>query len=144
MLTVEVLQRFPEARERWAKAFRYVLVDEYQDTNHAQYVLLQLLAGEHRNLMVVGDPDQCVVEGTLITMARRHARSRSRKLWPGTRCFRVTAVVSSALPASRGHGSFTAAYGIAITTASGSSDRYHAASTCTSPDSRPARRRSST
>ena len=48
MLTVEVLQRFPEARERWAKAFRYVLVDEYQDTNHAQYVLLQLLAGKHR------------------------------------------------------------------------------------------------
>ena len=48
MLTVEVLRRFPEARERWAKAFRYVLVDEYQDTNHAQYVLLQLLAGGHR------------------------------------------------------------------------------------------------
>ena len=44
MLTVDVLQRFPEAREQWAKAFRYVLVDEYQDTNHAQYVLLQLLA----------------------------------------------------------------------------------------------------
>ena len=60
MLTVEVLQRFPEARERWAKAFRYILVDEYQDTNHAQYVLLQLLAGEHRNLMVVGDPDQSI------------------------------------------------------------------------------------
>ena len=56
MLTVDVLQRFPEARERWAKTFRYVLVDEYQDTNHAQYVLLQLLAGEHRNLMVVGRP----------------------------------------------------------------------------------------
>src|SRR4051794_23127989 len=37
MLTVEVLQRFPEAREKWSKAFRYVLVDEYQDTNHAQY-----------------------------------------------------------------------------------------------------------
>ena len=40
MLTVDVLQRFPEAREHWAKSFRYVLVDEYQDTNHAQYVLL--------------------------------------------------------------------------------------------------------
>ncbi|HEU5371916.1 MAG TPA: UvrD-helicase domain-containing protein, partial [Gaiellaceae bacterium] len=40
MLTVNVLQRFPEAREKWAKSFRYVLVDEYQDTNHAQYVLL--------------------------------------------------------------------------------------------------------
>ncbi len=68
MLTVNVLQRFPEARERWSKAFRYVLVDEYQDTNHAQYVLLQLLAGERRNLMVVGDPDQCLLAGTEITM----------------------------------------------------------------------------
>src|SRR6266540_6144405 len=60
MLTVEVLERFPEALERWSKAFRYVLVDEYQDTNHAQYRFLQLLTGEHRNLMVVGDPDQSI------------------------------------------------------------------------------------
>jgi DNA helicase II / ATP-dependent DNA helicase PcrA len=60
MLTVEVLQRFPEAREKWATAFRYVLVDEYQDTNHAQYVLLRLLADRHQNLMAVGDPDQSV------------------------------------------------------------------------------------
>jgi DNA helicase-2/ATP-dependent DNA helicase PcrA len=60
MLTVEVLERFPEALKRWRKAFRYVLVDEYQDTNHAQYKLLQLLAGEHRNLCVVGDPDQSI------------------------------------------------------------------------------------
>ena len=69
MLTVEVLERFPEALERWRKAFRYVTVDEYQDTNHAQYRLLQLLVGEHRNLMVVGDPDQCLATGTLIAMA---------------------------------------------------------------------------
>ena len=48
MLTVQVLERFPEARERWQKAFRYILVDEYQDTNHAQYRLLQLLGGEAR------------------------------------------------------------------------------------------------
>ncbi len=60
MLTVEVLERFPEARTRWQKAFRYVLVDEYQDTNHAQYRLLQLIAGEHRNLFAVGDPDQSI------------------------------------------------------------------------------------
>jgi DNA helicase II / ATP-dependent DNA helicase PcrA len=60
MLTVNVLERFPEAREKWSKAFRYVLVDEYQDTNRAQYVLLQQLAGGHRNLMAVGDPDQSV------------------------------------------------------------------------------------
>jgi DNA helicase-2/ATP-dependent DNA helicase PcrA len=69
MLTVDVLERFPEALERWQKAFRYILVDEYQDTNHAQYRLLQLLAGKHRNLCAVGDPDQCLVAGTLITMA---------------------------------------------------------------------------
>ena len=60
MLTVQVLERFPEARARWQKAFRYVLVDEYQDTNHAQYRLLQLLAGEHRNVCAVGDPDQSI------------------------------------------------------------------------------------
>jgi DNA helicase-2/ATP-dependent DNA helicase PcrA len=60
MLTVDVLERFPEALERWRKAFRYILVDEYQDTNHAQYRLLQLLAGKHRNLCAVGDPDQSI------------------------------------------------------------------------------------
>jgi DNA helicase II / ATP-dependent DNA helicase PcrA len=69
MLTVDVLERFPEALEKWQKAFRYVLVDEYQDTNHAQYRLLQLVAGKHKNLFVVGDPDQCLVAGTLVTMA---------------------------------------------------------------------------
>src|SRR6478736_4334789 len=53
--TVNVLELFPEVRARYAAAFRHVLVDEYQDTNHAQYRLLQLLAGEHRNLAVVGD-----------------------------------------------------------------------------------------
>ncbi len=60
MLTVDVLERVPEARERWQKAFRYVLVDEYQDTNHAQYRLLQLLAEKHRNVCAVGDPDQSI------------------------------------------------------------------------------------
>jgi DNA helicase II / ATP-dependent DNA helicase PcrA len=60
MLTVQVLERFPEALQRWQKSFRYILVDEYQDTNHAQYRLLQLLAGEHRNVAAVGDPDQSI------------------------------------------------------------------------------------
>src|SRR5215210_658660 len=59
--TVNVLELFPEVRARYAATFRHVLVDEYQDTNHAQYRLLQLLAGEgHRNLVVVGDDDQSV------------------------------------------------------------------------------------
>ncbi len=60
LLTVEVLQRFPEAQEQWSRRFRYVLVDEYQDTNHAQYVLLKLLAGVSKNVMAVGDPDQSI------------------------------------------------------------------------------------
>ena len=59
-LTVDVLERFPEAREKWQEAFRYVLVDEYQDTNHAQYRLLQLLAQQHHNVFAVGDPDQSI------------------------------------------------------------------------------------
>jgi DNA helicase-2/ATP-dependent DNA helicase PcrA len=58
--TVNVLELFPEVRARYAASFRHVLVDEYQDTNHVQYRLLQLLAGEHRNLAVVGDEDQAI------------------------------------------------------------------------------------
>jgi DNA helicase II / ATP-dependent DNA helicase PcrA len=60
MRTVEILEHHPDAREKWQKAFRYVLVDEYQDTNHAQYRLLQLLAGKHGNVFAVGDPDQSI------------------------------------------------------------------------------------
>ncbi|MDX6715871.1 MAG: ATP-dependent helicase UvrD/PcrA, partial [Baekduia sp.] len=57
---VNVLELFPEVRARYAATFRHVLVDEYQDTNHAQYRLLQLIAGEHKNLAVVGDDAQSI------------------------------------------------------------------------------------
>ncbi|MGE5282627.1 MAG: ATP-dependent helicase, partial [Chloroflexota bacterium] len=57
---VRALERFEEVRDRWRRTFRHVLVDEYQDTNHAQYRLLQLLTEEHGNLMVVGDEDQSI------------------------------------------------------------------------------------
>jgi len=58
--TVNALELFEEVRGRWRRTFRHVLVDEYQDTNHAQYRLLQLLSAEHGNLMVVGDEDQSI------------------------------------------------------------------------------------
>ncbi len=58
--TVNVMELFEESRQRWRRAFRHVLVDEYQDTNHAQYRLLQLICAEHRNLTVVGDEDQSI------------------------------------------------------------------------------------
>ncbi len=88
---VNLLELFEDVRERYRNTFRHVLVDEYQDTNHAQYRLLQLLVGGgrppqrgeaqpgdrptysgpvgHRNLAVVGDDAQCLVTGTLVTMA---------------------------------------------------------------------------
>jgi DNA helicase-2/ATP-dependent DNA helicase PcrA len=57
---VLLLQRVPEARRHWQQAFRYVMVDEYQDTNHAQFTLVSVLAEQHRNLAVVGDQDQSI------------------------------------------------------------------------------------
>ncbi|TML99365.1 MAG: hypothetical protein E6G05_12515, partial [Actinobacteria bacterium] len=71
---VNLLELFQEVQDIYALGFRHVLVDEYQDTNHAQYRWLQLLTKERRNLMVVGDDAQCLIEGTLVTMADRSQR----------------------------------------------------------------------
>ena len=60
MKTVELLEGYPDRLEHYQQAFRFVLVDEYQDTNHAQYRLANLLAGAHGNLAVVGDDDQSI------------------------------------------------------------------------------------
>lgn len=57
---IELLETKPHARERYQDQFRYILVDEYQDVNYAQYVLTRLLAEKHRNLCVVGDDDQAI------------------------------------------------------------------------------------
>jgi DNA helicase II / ATP-dependent DNA helicase PcrA len=57
---VNLFELFPEVRDRYRRSFRHVLVDEYQDTNRAQYRWLQLLSEEHRNLCVVGDDDQSI------------------------------------------------------------------------------------
>ena len=69
MQSVALLELFPEVRERYQTRFKYIHVDEYQDTNHAQYRLVNILAAAHRNLCVVGDDDQCLIEGTEVTMA---------------------------------------------------------------------------
>jgi len=60
MRPVQVLAQNPEACQQFARRFRYVLVDEFQDTNHAQFELLKLLTGVHGNLCVVGDDDQSI------------------------------------------------------------------------------------
>jgi DNA helicase-2/ATP-dependent DNA helicase PcrA len=60
MVTVELLAAFPNVAEHYQQRFRYVLVDEYQDTNRAQYMLVKQLTAGHRNLCVVGDSDQSI------------------------------------------------------------------------------------
>jgi len=60
MRMVDVLRLFPSRLEHLRETFRYVLVDEFQDTNHAQYTLVKLLAEQHRRITVVGDDDQSV------------------------------------------------------------------------------------
>ena len=140
---VNLLELFQEVRDRYANAFRWILVDEYQDTNHAQYRWLQLLSSEHRNLAVVGDDDQCLVEGTLVTMADGSERPielvdvgeevlscyGSGDLRPA----RVTDVFRS-----------ERSVGVAITTRSGPTDRQHARARRTSPAIGRATARSST
>ena len=59
-VTVELLQQHEDVRRYYQNKFRYVLVDEYQDTNHMQYLLTSLLAGGHENICVVGDDDQSI------------------------------------------------------------------------------------
>lgn len=59
-LPVELFQRFPEALSRWQQRFRYLLIDEYQDTNDCQYQMTRLLAGSRAALTAVGDDDQAI------------------------------------------------------------------------------------
>lgn len=58
--TVELLKKFPDVRQKYVRKFKYVLVDEYQDTNQPQYMIIKLLCSENRNICVVGDDDQSI------------------------------------------------------------------------------------
>lgn len=60
MLAIEIFQSRQDVLERWQERFRYIMVDEYQDTNSAQYLLINLLAAKYKNLCVVGDDDQSI------------------------------------------------------------------------------------
>ena len=60
MLAVQLWQNHPEILARYQERFQYLMVDEYQDTNHAQYILTRMLAHKHKNICVVGDEDQSI------------------------------------------------------------------------------------
>ncbi|HCZ32395.1 MAG TPA: hypothetical protein DHV93_02360, partial [Holophagaceae bacterium] len=69
LLWTERLFRDPVIQAQYGERFKFILVDEYQDTNRAQYLLVQHLARRHHNLCVVGDEDQCLIKGTKVLMA---------------------------------------------------------------------------
>ncbi len=58
--TVELFEKFPDLLDHYQERYLYISVDEYQDTNHAQYTLVKMLAAKYRNLCVIGDPDQSI------------------------------------------------------------------------------------
>ncbi|HOT01980.1 MAG TPA: UvrD-helicase domain-containing protein, partial [Acidobacteriota bacterium] len=81
-----ILERCPDIRTRLAHRYRYLLVDEFQDTNPPQYKLVQLLGGEHRNLCVVGDEDQSIYgfRGAILANILNFERD-----FPGAKLFKL-------------------------------------------------------
>jgi len=119
LLYTERLFREPVIQAQYGERFKFILVDEYQDTNRAQYLLVQHLARRHHNLCVVGDEDQCLAKGTRVLMADGRERP-IEKVAPGdlimaghgSGTFRPAKVLKAAARARQGAG-------IRITTASG-------------------------
>jgi len=62
ILTVRLFQENPDILDKYQERFRYILIDEYQDTNNSQYTLVKLLAGKYKNICVVGDDDQSIYQ----------------------------------------------------------------------------------
>ena len=86
LYTVKLLREYPEVRERWQRQFKYVLVDEYQDTSILQYMLASLLAGGTNNICVVGDDDQSIYRfrgatiENILSFEKRYKNARVIKL----------------------------------------------------------------
>ena len=85
-ITVQLLQQNPDVREYYQRKFRYILVDEYQDTSHMQYLLTSLLAGGYQNICVVGDDDQSIYRFRGATIENI---LNFEKQYPGTRTIRL-------------------------------------------------------
>ena len=79
MLCVKLFKKDPKTLEKYQNIFRYILVDEYQDTNHAQYAWVNLLAQKHRNLFIIGDDYQCLPPETKIKTENGYKKIESIK-----------------------------------------------------------------
>ena len=88
VLTLKLFREHPLILKRYQRRFRYILIDEFQDTNYSQFQLVKLLAKEHRNITVVGDDDQCLPPGTLVKV--RGGEKKIEEIRPGEEV--VTAV----------------------------------------------------
>ncbi len=105
MRPVQILTQEPVLREQFARRFRYLLVDEFQDTNAAQYNLLELLASAHGNLCVVGDDDQSIYSwrgaevGNILDFSETHAGTKVVRLEHNYRSTEVILGASSAVVA---------------------------------------------
>ena len=103
MKLVELLTREGEVLARWQERFHYVMVDEYQDTNRAQYVLANLLAGGRRNLCVVGDDDQSIYGWrganirNILDFEKDHPGARTIKLEQNYRCTKTILAAANAV-----------------------------------------------
>ncbi|HQP34941.1 MAG TPA: UvrD-helicase domain-containing protein [Polyangiaceae bacterium] len=107
--TVTLLESRDDVRERWQERYRYVLVDEYQDTNHAQLRLVRLLGGGHSNVCVVGDDDQAIYGwrgadvANILEFDQHFAGTRVVKLERNYRsCRAVLEVANGVIQASEG------------------------------------------
>ena len=86
MLTVKLFSEQPDVLKYYQSRFQYIMVDEYQDTNHAQYSLVSMLAGGHGNLCVVGDDDQSIYKfrgadiGNILSFEKQYTNSKVIKL----------------------------------------------------------------
>ena len=106
LLTVKLLQDFEEVREYYQRKFRYVLIDEYQDTNHLQYLLSSLLAGGYENICVVGDDDQSIYRfrgATIENILSFEQRFRGAKLIRLEQNYRSTKSILNAANAVISH-----------------------------------------
>lgn len=86
MKPIELFKRFPDVLEKWQRRFKYIMVDEYQDTNHAQYVITKMLADGYGNICVVGDDAQSIYSFRGATIKNI---LNFRKDWENTQIFKL-------------------------------------------------------